>query len=69
MWKLIALVFVMLAILVYSRMVEGYQNFSYYPGYGGPVYSGVAVANANEGAPYTGHGHGGGYGAPEQEYY
>ncbi len=69
MWKAIALVLVILAILVYARVVENYQNFSYYPGYGGPVYSGVAVANANAGAPYTGFGHGGGYDVPEPEYY
>jgi hypothetical protein len=69
MFKILILVFLILALLVYSRITEEYQNFVYYPGYGGPLYSGVEVNNANEGAPYTGHGHGTGYGIPEPEYY
>lgn len=69
MFKVLILVFLILALIAYSRVTEEYQNFSYYPGYGGPVYSGVAVNQGNEGAPYTGHGHGAGYGIPEKQYY
>jgi hypothetical protein len=71
MFKVLAIVFLILALVVYSRMteIEDYQNFNYYPGYGNPVYSGVAVQNSADGAPYYGHGHGTGQGVPERQYY
>lgn len=60
MWKEICLVLVILAILVYSRVVENYQNFSYYPGHGDPIYSGVTQPET--GASYTGE-----YGEPQTQ--
>jgi hypothetical protein len=41
MYKIAILAFLLLALIAYSSMTEQYQNFSYYPGYGDPVYSGV----------------------------
>ena len=54
MLKVIFIVLLMIALLVYSQRIENYQNFSYYSGYGGPIYSGVP----SDGAPYVQPEHG-----------
>ena len=73
MWKILVVVGLIIALLIFSQKTESenYQNFSYYSGYGHPVYSGVTSA----GSPYMGQGHNPtntGYGTgdvPEPEYY
>ena len=68
MMKLLIVVVLALLIVGYARMMEEYQNFSYYSGYGNPVYGGVP----SQGAPYYGHGHGlqhGSYDLPENHQY
>jgi hypothetical protein len=65
-YKLIFFALLILGLIAYSQVTENYQNFSYYSGYGSPVYSGVT----SQGAPYTGQGHNpSSYVAPEPEYY
>ena len=60
------LVILILGLVAYCKVTENYQSFSYYSGYGNPVYSGVP----SQGAPYTGQGHNPtSYDAPEPEYY
>jgi len=73
MWKILVVVALIIGLLIFSQKTESenYQNFSYYSGYGHPIYSGVPSA----GAPYVGNGHnatGTGYGSGDDhqpEYY